>query len=579
VSVATADAQATFAATLVDEWVRAGVTHAVVCPGSRSTPLVLALADRDEIELHVRLDERGACFFAVGLAVATGVPSVVCTTSGTAAAELHAGVVEASHAGVPLIVCTADRPPRLHGVGAPQTIEQSNLYGGAVRWFFEPGPAERDDTAGWRSIGARSVVEAVTGAGPVHLNLAFDEPLLGTAGPLPEGRAGGAPWAAPAARPSIPVDIARDVELWGRPGVIVAGGGTPVPPMVLEVADRLGWPVLADPRSGLRIDHPAVIAAADAFLRDPGVRDALTPGTVLSLGGPWASRIVGEFLADAVAAGAEIVAVNPSPTVDPDRVKHQVLRGDPVELLEALAGAPVAGQAQWRERWEQIEAAAQGAIDKTLDNDPLSAGGRASEPGVLRHLLADLDAAHTLVVASSMPIRDLEWFGAPRANPPRVLANRGANGIDGVTSTALGVAAGVGGPVVAVLGDLAFLHDVSALVPVGDATGSCTLVVLDNDGGGIFSFLPQAGALAEERFERLFGTAPRVSIGEVARGFGLPVADVSTLAELDEALGRFVGVPARSVIRVALPSRTDNVALHERIHRAVGESARLVLAG
>jgi len=170
--------------------------------------------------------------------------------------------------------------------------------------------------------------------------------------------------------------------------------------------------------------------------------------------------------------------------VDAEKVKHQVLRGDPFGLLEALAGAPVAGQGQWRARWERVEVAAQGAIDKTLDNDPLSAGGRATEPGVLRRLLAALDAAHTMVVAPSMPLRDLEWFGAPRANPPRVLANRGANGIDGVTSTALGVAAGAGGPVVAVLGDLAFLHDVSALVPVGHVTGSCTLVVLDNGGGG-----------------------------------------------------------------------------------------------
>jgi 2-succinyl-5-enolpyruvyl-6-hydroxy-3-cyclohexene-1-carboxylate synthase len=396
---------------------------------------------------------------------------------------------------------------------------------------------------------------------------------------LPEGRGAGAPWAAVSARPSIPADLGRDAEWWGRPGVIVAGGGTPVPPTVLEVADRLGWPVLADPRSGLRVDHPAVIAAADAFLRDPGVRDALKPGTVVTFGGPWASRVVAEYLGDAGAADAEIVAINPPPTVDPDKVRHTVLRGDPGGLLEALASAPVTGQARWRERWERIEAAAQGAIDRTLDDDPMSFGGRASEPGVLRHLFSDLDAAHTLVVASSMPIRDLEWFGAPRANPPRVLANRGANGIDGITSTALGVAAGVGGPVIAVLGDLAFLHDVSALVPVADATGSCTLVVLDNGGGGIFNFLPQAGALAKERFERLFGTAPRVSISEVARGFGVPVADVATLAGLDEALGRFVGVRACSVIRVALPSRTDNVAMHERIHRAVGESARAALAG
>jgi len=579
VSVPSGDAQATFAATLVDEWVRAGVRHAVVCPGSRSTPLVLALAGRDEIELHVRLDERGACFYAIGLSLATETPTIVCTTSGTAATELHAGVVEASYAGVPLIVCTADRPPRLHHVGSPQTIEQANLFGGAVRSFFEPGVVDATEPASWRLLGARAVTEARTGAGPVHLNLAFDEPLLGTAGPLPPGRAGGGPWEVVVASDAVPAGRA-EVRPRGESGVIVAGSGAPDPDLVLEVADRLGWPVLADPRSGVRVEHPAVVGTADAVLRDPVVRAALAPDTVVLFGRPWASRVLAEFVGAAGGSGADIVAIEPAAWLDPAGVAHEV---DPIDrdiYLDALRRAPVSQSSAWRDKWERVEAAAQGAIDKALANDPLTAGGRTTEPGTLRHLFAALDATTTLFVSSSMPVRDLEWYGAPRANPPRVLSNRGVNGIDGVTSTALGIAAGHIRPVVAVLGDLAFLHDTSALVSVGDdAGGSCTLVVLDNGGGGIFSFLPQAGVLDRQRFERLFGTEPRVSVNEVARGFGLPVADVSTLRALDDALLGFIGREPRSVIRVELPSREDNVGLHDRIHAAVADATRAALAG
>jgi 2-succinyl-5-enolpyruvyl-6-hydroxy-3-cyclohexene-1-carboxylate synthase len=579
VSVPTGDAQATFAATLVDEWIRAGVRHAVVSPGSRSTPLVLALAGRDEIELHVRLDERGACFYAIGLSLATGKPTVVCTTSGTAATELHPGVVEASYAGVPLIVCTADRPPRLHHVGSPQTIEQANLFGGAVRSFLESSVVEPSESARWRPLGARAVTDASTLAGPVHLNLAFDEPLLGTAGPLPPGRPGGGPWELVASEAAA--SGRAEVRPPGRSGVIVAGTGSPDPGLVLEVADHLGWPVLADPRSGVRVEHQAVIATADAILRDPTVRAALAPDTVVLLGRPWASRVVTEFIGAAGGAGADIVATEPAAWVDPDGVAHEV---GPVEgdgYLDTLRRAPVTGSSSWRATWERVEAAAQGAIEKALANDPLTAGGRTTEPGTLRHLFAVLDASTTLFVSSSMPVRDLEWYGAPRTDPPRVLSNRGVNGIDGVTSTALGVAAGQERPVVVVLGDLAFLHDASALVSLADddAAGSCTLVVLDNGGGGIFSFLPQAGALDRERFERLFGTEPKVSVCEVARGFGLPVADVSTLGALDDALLDFVGREPRSVIRVALPSRQDNVGLHDRIHAAVTEATRSALAG
>ncbi len=566
-SVPSADVQATFAATLVDEWVRLGVAHAVVCPGSRSTPLALALAARDDLTVHVRLDERGACFFGIGLALASGRSTVLCTTSGTAAVELHPGVVEASHARVPLVVCTADRPPRLHHVGAPQTIEQAGLYGSAARWAFDPGPIREADRAWWRSLAARALREAEEGEGPVQLNLAFEEPLYGTPGPLPE------PGALPArpARRLAGAD-APEIAAWSGRGLIVAGGGAPEPALVLGLADHLGWPVLADPRSGARVEHPSVVAAADAILRDPSLSAALEPETVVLLGQPWASRVVDEFVASSARRGARVVAAG-ALVADPARVvieRHPSASGF---ARAALGLPPPARDAGWLARWMRSEAAAQRAIDEALAGDPLTTDGRASEPSVARHLFGSLDASVALFVSSSMPVRDLEWFARPRTGAPLVLANRGANGIDGVTSSALGVAAASAGPVVALLGDLAFLHDVSALATLrGEGRGSCTLVVLDNSGGGIFNFLPQADALEAERFERLFGTPAEPDVARVAAGFSLPVAEARTLRELDEGLDALLGQPGIGVLRVAVPGREDNRRLHERIHRAVADA-------
>ena len=215
------DRQAAFAATLVDEWVRAGVAHAVVCPGSRSTPLALAVADAPGLAVHVRLDERSAAFCALGIGMATGMPAVVVVTSGTAAAELHAAVVEADLAGVPLLLCTADRPPELRGVGAPQTIEQAHLYGSAVRWFADPGVPDEAARASWRSLGSRVVAESVAGPrgpGPVHLNLPFREPLLGDAatGGVPAGRPAGGPWHRTASGPVTPRRTSS--RTWWRTG-------------------------------------------------------------------------------------------------------------------------------------------------------------------------------------------------------------------------------------------------------------------------------------------------------------------------------------------------------------------------
>jgi len=568
--------QATFAATLVDEWIRSGVTDAVVCPGSRSTPLALALAARSELRLHVRLDERGAGFFAVGLGLATGRPALVCTTSGTAAVELHPAVVEAYHAGVPLIACTADRPPELHHVGAPQTIEQADLFGGAVRWSCEPGVPVAETASTWRSLAARAVAEACDGPfgpGPVHLNLAFRDPLVAEPGALP---------------PSGPLG-ARDgpdrtsqergqpiVALSGMEGIVVAGQGCGPPGDVLALAELLGWPVLADPRSGCRVSHPCVVAAADALARSPEVRRALRPDAVLMLGAPWASKALAGLLAEAARSGARVIAVDPWwRWVDPDRIVSETYRVDPgAWLAAALEHADAAGDG-WLAQWQAAEVAAQGAIEEVLTDYADRRGGVLSEPDLFRRLLPMLPSDAQVVVASSMPVRELEWFAPAMADPPRVLANRGVNGIDGISSTAQGVAAAGQSPVVGVLGDLAFLHDVSSLVrPSGPRPAtSCTLVVVDNGGGGIFNFLPQAAMLDPDRFELLFGTPQAPDVSEVARGFGLEVADANTPGELEDALEAAVGNGRLSVVRARVPGRKENVALHDRIHAAVARAA------
>ena len=547
--------QATFSATLVDEWARLGVTDAVICPGSRSTPLTVALSER--LRTHVRLDERSAAFFALGLAMSTGRPAVICVTSGTAAVELHPAVVEAHHARVPLIICTADRPPELHDTGAPQTIDQNGLYTSAVRWSAAPGVPSTGQEGVWRPLAVRAFSEslqAVAGPGPVHLNLAFREPLTGTAGELPPR---------PGPRVVVPDDhssIVRGEPLLGR-GIIVAGGMAPRPPQpdrVLALAERLGWPVLADPRSRARV--LGTIAAADSIVRT----HPPLPETVLVLGTPWLSRALGEYVSDAAAAGARVVVVDPwRQWADPLRVATEFHFAAADPWLSAALEAATPCDPEWLGSWRLWEEEAQAAIAGALGTD-------LSEPQVARtvHRLA-AEAEATLVVSASMPMRDLEWFAPVQTRPPRVLANRGVNGIDGVVSTALGVAASSesGCRTMVLLGDLAFLHDVSGLVNMPDVP--CTFVVVDNGGGGIFSFLPQAGSIEPGLFERLFGTPPATDLGAVARGFGLVVHDVTSLSGLEAAVTARVQASAPALVRVMVPGREENVVLHGAINEAV----------
>jgi 2-succinyl-5-enolpyruvyl-6-hydroxy-3-cyclohexene-1-carboxylate synthase len=515
--------QATFCATLVDEWARAGVTDAVIAPGSRSTPLALALA-ASPLQVHVVLDERSAGFFALGLGSATGRPAVVVTTSGTAAVELHPAVVEADLARVPMLVCTADRPPELHRVGAAQTVEQRLLFAESARWVFEPGVPDEASQWSWRSLAARAVLEARTG--PVHLNLAFRDPLLGDAAEPRPGRPDGSPWHQADPAPPTPA-TGEDVRLPdGVRGVIVAGGGSPPCEDVHALADRLGWPVLADPRSRCRVPAPATVAAADAILRAA----TFEPEFVLRLGGPWASKVVNQWLAS---LGAPQWLVDPAGAwPDPDRTAARVLSALP------QPGEPA--PPDWLSAWREAEAAAQEAIDAAAQG----------EPALARSLVAGLPDGAALVVSSSMPVRDVEWYSAPR-HGIRVFANRGANGIDGVLSTALGVAAS-GVKTVVLLGDLAFLHDVGALALLARRPDlDVEVVVVDNDGGGIFSFLPQARVVEPERFEQLFGTPHGLDLEAVADGFGVGHR-----------------------VRVVKTDRAANVADHDRVNEAVARAVR-----
>ena len=572
------DVAATFCSTLADEWVRGGVTDVVLAPGSRSTPLALAVAAEEGLRVHVHHDERAAGFVALGLGLASGRPAVVITTSGTAAVELHPAIVEASHAGVPLIAATADRPPELQDVGAPQTVDQTGLYGRAVRWFAEPGVPSAAAAGTWRSLAARAVAEASGwsgGAGPVHLDLAFREPLVGVAGRLPIHRPDDAPWHTTGGQ-RLAVDrhgVARLGELLDvARGVIVAGAGCGDPDRVLELADATGWPVIADPRSGCRVPHPRVVAAADALLRIDRFAATHRPEAVLQLGEPPASKVVGQWLA--TPNGPRVVVSADGSWRDPSRHAAHVMRADPAAVCTALART-IATHADpsWATAWQAAEAAAQAALD-----DVLSGFDEPTEPGVARTLLASLPTDSSLVASSSMPVRDIEWYGAPR-HGVRVLANRGANGIDGVTSTAVGVALATSesasAPTALLIGDVAFLHDSNGLLGAVNRGIDLTIVVVDNDGGGIFSFLPQASALPSERFEQLFGTPHGADLPTLCAAHGIVTIEPHGAAEVGPAITAGLAAGGVKVVLVRT-DRTGNVAVHDELHAAV---AKAVLAG
>jgi 2-succinyl-5-enolpyruvyl-6-hydroxy-3-cyclohexene-1-carboxylate synthase len=568
------DATAAFAKTLVDEWARAGLTDAVVSPGSRSAPLALALARDGRWRVHMVLDERSAAFRALGFALATGRAAVVLCTSGTAAANFHPAVVEASYARVPLIVCTADRPPELRDTGAGQTIDQVRLYGDAVRWFCDPGPPGGEPEPGptWRALASRAVAETLgPPAGPVHLNLAFREPLLPTGEPLVDapGRAGGRPWivSTPAVRAPGANDVDRLVEqVRAHPrGVLVAGWGAGVAPATAaRLAAAAGWPVLADPISQLRVGTSAV-SAYEALLRDPSFAEAHRPDLVVRIGAPLTSKVTTAWLDPSVPQ----VLIDPDGVwLDPHHASAERYAADAELLLDAVAGGLERSRAgpvsAWLGEWLGAEQLARRAIDEVLD-----APGATSEGRVARDVAAVLPPGATLFVASSVSVRALEWCMAPR-DGVRVLANRGANGIDGFVSTVIGAAhTDPSAATVGLCGDLCFLHDVNGLI---GARGPATFVVLDNDGGGIFSYLPPS-ELPE--FEQLFATPHGLDLVEVARAHGAIAERIDGVGKLGEVLTSTELLAARAVRVLVVPvDRDASVERHREIWRAVATTVR-----
>ncbi|HTW13185.1 MAG TPA: 2-succinyl-5-enolpyruvyl-6-hydroxy-3-cyclohexene-1-carboxylic-acid synthase [Solirubrobacteraceae bacterium] len=556
---------------LVDELARCGMEHACTSPGSRNTPIVLTLAREQRLRTWSHVDERCAGFFALGAAKASGRPVAVTCTSGTAAANLLPAVIEAHEAAVPLIVLTADRPPELRGIGAGQTIDQIKLYGDAVKWFFELGVQEATpERLRWvRSLACRAYWTALEGRpGPVHLNIPLPEPLVLDA-PLPVqepgggGRQDGAPWLA-----QSPASGARGRSRHEFRGtVFVAGDLGPdreLGRQLAAFAARARVPLLADPLSGAR-SGPAAIAHFDLILRDPETAAALRPEVVCRIGDLPTSKPLRNWIAGLDDA-FHVHFSGDGRWIDPaSRVGVRT-----VEPLRALLDAVVADEltpddSDWLDRWARADSTVAHAIAEPL------AGAGLSEPAVATALAQFLPASATLFVAASMPIRDVEEFFPALNQPPRVLANRGANGIDGTVSTAFGVAA-AGGEVVLLTGDVTLAHDMGGLLAAHRTGLKLTLVLLNNDGGGIFNFLPVAAET--DAFEPHIATPTGLDFSRAAALYGFEHTLASDLAAFADALMGALAGERSTIIEV----RTERAA-NRQLHAAVEQAALAALRG
>ena len=573
----------------VEALVAAGIREAVVCPGSRSTPLALALRAAAGVRVRVLYDERAAGFFALGMARTARRPVVLLATSGTAVVEFGPAVVEAQLSRVPLVLLTADRPMELRDRGAPQAIDQLHLYGRAAKWFAELPLLDGDPVtvAHWRWVAGRAVAVAAEGpAGPVQVNVPFREPLLPD-GPLqtPAADALAAPFVTVLAAKRV-LDDAALRALAGRladarGGVILAGpdDDPSLPVALAALASATGFPILADPLSGLRTgphDRGLVIAHADQLARPGPWIEAHTPDLVLRTGAMPTSKPIVELLARAQPellvldgdAGWREAALVPATFVHADATAT-------AWALAGILGRSGAGPAEagtWTTDWLEADRAAGeamtawlAALDEPFEGAPFPALAKALPDGAV------------LWAASSMPVRDLDAWLPSTGRAITVRSNRGANGIDGVVSTALGSAAVAAGPVALVVGDIAFLHDLNALVAARLHGLSATIVLVNNDGGGIFSFLPQAqpaaampGTGLPEHYEELFGTPHGIDVGPIVTALGAEHRLVGP-ADLGTAIADSVG---RAGVRV-LELRTDrarNVELHRDVAAVVGRA-------
>lgn len=574
-----ANSNTALASAFVEELARGGLRRAVVSPGSRSTPLAVALWRQAEIEVDVILDERSAAFFALGAAQATQTPVALLCTSGTAAANYHPAICEADESALPLVVLTADRPPELRGIGAGQTIDQVKLYGSSVRWFCEIGTHEADDDGllHYRSVACRALAASrgEPRPGPVHLNLPWREPLA----PIPvEGAVTATDPLALEGREGRPLTAVTSIDLEPSAflldemaghigdaiaGVIIAGRqlDPELPEPLAHLARASGFPILAEPTSQLRCgphDRSYVVSTYDLLLRGEHFARSVVPDLVLRFGEMPTSKPLRQWLSG---SGADQIVIDPSGGWnEPTNRAAAVLRADPTELAAGWAARVEKEERPAPARWLEAEAVAHSVLEAELT------GAELSEPALhwaLGQAHRDGDLVYT---ASSMPIRDQEAFLPSGEVGVCFLCNRGANGIDGLVSSGIGAAQASGRPTTIVTGDLGLLHDLGGLAALSDVSTPVRIVVINNDGGGIFSFLPQAGALGNEEFEALLGTPRGVDAAKAADLFDLPYRKVERLSELAPALAAGTGL-----IEVRV-ERQGNADLHRRLAVAVGQA-------
>ena len=570
------DVIAAFAAGLVEQ----GVRDVVISPGSRSTPLALTLHAQPALRTWIQIDERSAGFFALGQARATGRPSVLVCTSGTAAANYLPAVVEAHHSGVPMIVCTADRPPELRGWGAGQTIDQVGIYGPTLRWMVDlPVAGTPTWTPAQARIVARRAVDSASAidSGPVHLNWPLREPLepLGAV-PVVDAEAESTTRRAistaageidlPPIGPAV-----RGVIIIGPDAHPVPAGRRAIVDAALAAGARAGWPVIGEPISGLRRVDDDVgatrVAHADQFLRIDEIAAELRPDLVVRVGGSPTTKSVRLWLERHDA---------PLMLLDPARrwneasftVTHH-LTDDPVTVLDRLAEPDRADRSSasdaWRSRWMELDLAAGQAIADTIADGPLLSAT------VARTVAGSVPTGALVMTSNSMPVRDLDSFVAVDGPAIGFVGNRGASGIDGITSTALGLASRHSGPVVLFIGDLALLHDLGALVGAARAGVHLTIVCVDNDGGGIFSMLPIAARGEEIDFEALFRTPHGIDLQAFDGIGGVRATEITSAAALDGALAAATTSDTSGIDLLVVPLDRD-ADLNQR--RAIAAAVR-----
>ncbi len=568
------------ASALVEELARCGMRHAVLSPGSRSTPLAVALWRQPAIEVSVIVDERSAGFFALGAAQATRRPVAVLCTSGTAAANLHPAVAEADEAAVPLLVLTADRPPELRGIGAGQTIDQLKLYGSSTRWFCEVGTHEADDDGllHFRSVACRGYAAArgEPRPGPVHLNLALRDPLAPTpvegdvTASLPlalEGRGDrpltAVPHSSSAPESALLDELAERVAAAPR-GLVLAGRQTDheLRDPVIQLASAAGYPVLSEPTSQLRLgphDRSMVVSNYDAIARLGA--DSLAPDLVIRFGDMPTSKALRLWIAGLEDCRQLVVDQNFGWN-EPSNRAETLVRADPTAFAIGLAGRLEGGGSEdWRTAWIDAERSVSEAVSGELGEL-----AEPTEPGLQTALGSSLSDGDLVYTASSMPIRDQEAFMPAGDADVLFLCNRGANGIDGLVSSGIGAAHASRRPTVIVTGDLGLLHDVGGLAALREAETPVRIVIVNNDGGGIFHFLPQEEAMPAEEFEALLGTPRGVDVAKAAELFEVQHRPIDDLGQLPEALAA-----GTALIEVPV-DRRENLALHRRLTEVAQEA-------